>query len=99
MAEGKFLSTLSQNLLEILEAADELSLQELITYLQAYLIENKVNWVEQNFNLINQTSFQRDSFLKLQKFCMNLMSKEPEKIFKSLDFVSISEKSLVSILQ
>ena len=27
------------------------------------------------------------------------MSKEPEKIFKSLDFVSIPEKSLVSLIQ
>ncbi|RIA91518.1 hypothetical protein C1645_821929 [Glomus cerebriforme] len=27
------------------------------------------------------------------------MSKEPEKIFKSLDFTSISEKSLIPLLQ
>src|SRR5947208_1107914 len=51
------------------------------------------------FNLINQTSFGHDSFLKLQKFWTDLMSKEPEKIFKSLDFVSIPEKSLISLIQ
>src|SRR5205809_5138858 len=55
--------------------------------------------MEQNFNLINQTSFEHDSFLMLQQFCTDLMSKEPEKIFKSLDFVSIPEKSLVSLIQ
>ena len=87
------------DIIKILKAANELSLQELITYLQSYLIENSANWMEQNFNLVNQTSFEHDSFLKLQEFCTDLMSKEPEKVFKSLDFVSIPEKSLVSLLQ
>ena len=80
-------------------AASELNLQELIIHLQSFLIENKKNWMEQNFNLIYQTSFENDSFLKLQSFCTELMSKEPEKIFKSIDFISISEKSLISLIQ
>src|SRR5947207_15999707 len=87
------------DIIKILEAANELGLQELMTYLQTYLIESKMNWMEQNFNLINQISFEHDAFLDLQKFCTDLMSKEPEKIFKSLDFVSITEKSLVSLFQ
>jgi len=82
-----------------LVTASELSLQELITYLQSFLIKNKKNWLEQNFNLIYQTSFENDSFLKLQNFCTELMSKEPEKIFNSIDFNSISEKSLISLIQ
>ncbi|GBC06515.1 hypothetical protein RclHR1_00690005 [Rhizophagus clarus] len=53
--------------------------------------------MEQNFSLIYQTSFENDSFLELQKFCTELMSKEPEKIFNSPDFTSISEKSLISL--
>ena len=87
------------DIVNILEAADELSLQELITYLQTYLVENEEIWIEQNFNLINKTSFEHDSFLKLQNFCTKLISEEPEKIFKALDFASIPEKSLVSLLQ
>ena len=79
--------------------ASELSLQELITYLQSFLIKNKKNWLEQNFNLIYQTSFENDSFLKLQNYCTDLISKEPEKIFNSIDFISISEKILISIIQ
>ena len=31
--------------------------------------------MEQNFNLINQTSFEHDSFLKLQEFCTDLILK------------------------
>ncbi|RGB35948.1 hypothetical protein C1646_698465 [Rhizophagus diaphanus] len=55
--------------------------------------------MEQNFNLIYRTSFENDSFLKLQDFCTELISKEPEKIFNSVDFISLSEKSLISLIQ
>jgi hypothetical protein len=82
-----------------LVAGNELGLQELIAYLQSFLIETKANWMEQSFNLIYQISFENDSFLELQKFCTNLTSEEPDKIFKSLDFFSISEKLLVSLIQ
>ena len=87
------------DIIKILIAASELSLQELITYLQYFLIENKENWMKRDFNLIYKTSFENDSFLELQKFCTDLMSKEPDKIFKSLDFSTVPEKLLVSLIQ
>ena len=80
-------------------AASELGLQELIPHLQSFLIKNKKNWMEQSFNLIYQTSFENDSFLKLQNFCTELMSNEPGKVFNSIDFISLSEKSLISLIQ
>jgi hypothetical protein len=89
----------ASDIIKILIAADELSLQELITHLQSFLIENKKTWMEQNFNLIYKTSFENNSFLELQNFCRELMSKEPEKIFNSIDFNSISKKSLMSLIQ
>jgi hypothetical protein len=55
--------------------------------------------MEFNFDLIYKTSFENDSFLELQEFCNNLITKKPNKIFKSLNFSSISEKLLVSFIQ
>ncbi|PKK60506.1 hypothetical protein RhiirC2_856811, partial [Rhizophagus irregularis] len=55
--------------------------------------------MEQNFNLIYQTSFEKNSFLELQKYCTNLISNNPNKIFKSLDFSTTPEKLLISIIQ
>ncbi|CAB4436721.1 unnamed protein product [Rhizophagus irregularis] len=86
-------------ILKILVAADQLLLQELIDYLQTYLIENKSEWMEQYFELIHQTGFQSNSLLELQQYCTNFMAKFPEKIFKSLDFTSLSEKSLISLIK
>ena len=44
-------------------------------------------------------SFENDSFLDLQKFCTELISKQPEKFFNSPDFTSILENSLVALIQ
>ena len=89
----------TSDIIKILVAASELSLQKLIVYLQSFLIKEKANWIEQNFNLVFQTSFENNSFLELQKFCTELMSKKPEKNFESIDFNSISEKSLISLIR
>ncbi|GBB91475.1 hypothetical protein RclHR1_01880006 [Rhizophagus clarus] len=86
-------------ILKVLIAADELLLQELIDYLQEYLIENKSEWIEQNFELTLKTSFQTNSLLELQKFCTDFMAKSPEKVFNSLDFTSLPENSLVSLIK
>jgi hypothetical protein len=80
-------------------AASELSLQELIIHLQSFLIDDRKNWMEQNFNLIYKTSFESVSFSKLQNFCKEFMSKEPVDIFNSQDFISISKECLISLIQ
>ena len=80
-------------------AADQLHLQELVNYLQNYLIKNQAEWMEQHFEFIHRTSFQFDSLLELQRFCTDFMAKFPEKIFKSLDFTSLTEKSLVQLIK
>ncbi|EXX57065.1 hypothetical protein RirG_210540 [Rhizophagus irregularis DAOM 197198w] len=95
----KLPNILPENIIKILVAASELNLQELVVYLQSFLIKNKTHWMEQNFNLIYQTSFENINFLELQKYCTDLISKGPDKVLKSISFSSISEKLLISIIQ
>ncbi|CAB4442821.1 unnamed protein product [Rhizophagus irregularis] len=89
----------TSDIMDILIVGSKLGLQELITYSQSFLIETKANWMEQNFSLIYQTSFENNSFLELQNFCTNLITKKPNKIFRSPSFSSIPEKLLVSLIQ
>ncbi|GBC10248.1 hypothetical protein RclHR1_09470008 [Rhizophagus clarus] len=89
----------TSDLLKILVAADNLYLQELVDYLQKYLIENKSEWIEQHFGFTQQVSSQSNNLLELQEFCTNLMAQSPEKIFKSFGFASLSEKSLISLIK
>jgi len=87
------------DLLKVLVAANELLLQEPVEYLQKYLIENKLEWMEQHLGLIIRTYFHSNSLSELQRFCTDVMARSPEKIFNSLDFTSIPEKSLISLLK
>ncbi|GBB96633.1 hypothetical protein RclHR1_00280025 [Rhizophagus clarus] len=89
----------TSDIVKILVAANELELGELIPSIQSFLIKNKREWIEQNFNMIYRTSFEADSFSELQNFCTELMFKQPEKIFNSSDFTSIPENSLISLIQ
>src|SRR5947199_3844273 len=53
----------------------------------------------QNFELIYRTSFQSNSLSELQQFCTECMARSPEKIFKSFDFTSLPERSLISLIK
>ncbi|GBB96629.1 hypothetical protein RclHR1_00280021 [Rhizophagus clarus] len=89
----------TSDIVKILVAANELDLRELIPDIQSFLIENETEWIEQNFNMIYRTSFETDTFSELQNFCIELISKQPIKIFNSFDFTLISEKALISLIQ
>jgi nicotinic acid phosphoribosyltransferase len=69
-----------------LATADKLNLQELIDYLQNYLIEEKTEWLEQHFGFTQQIISQTNNLFKLQEFCTNIVIQSPEKVFKSLSF-------------
>ncbi|GET65010.1 hypothetical protein GLOIN_2v1782772 [Rhizophagus irregularis DAOM 181602=DAOM 197198] len=99
---GGILSLNEQNVsenLKLLATADQLQLQELIDYLQKYLIENKSVWIKQHFELTHRTSFQSNNLLELQQCCTDIMANSPEQVFSSLDFTSLPEKSLVSLIE
>ncbi|PKY14656.1 POZ domain-containing protein, partial [Rhizophagus irregularis] len=40
----------NSDIIKVLVAANELNLQELVIYLQSFLIKNKKTWMEENFN-------------------------------------------------
>ncbi|GES96385.1 carbohydrate-binding module family 13 protein [Rhizophagus clarus] len=82
-----------------LVAASELDLQELVNHLQSFLIQKNTHWIIKNFNMIYQTSLENESLSELQNYCSELMSNKPDKILKSPNFSSISEKILISLIQ
>ncbi|GBC06528.1 hypothetical protein RclHR1_00690018 [Rhizophagus clarus] len=87
------------DIIKILTTANELGLQELTPFIETFLVKSKKDLIEQNFDLIYRISFENNSFLELQKYCNNIISKEPNKIFNSPRFSSIPEKLLITIIQ
>src|ERR1044071_2301412 len=83
----------------VMVAADILDFQEIVDHLQSYLIENQTLWMEEHFPSIHNVIFRYDSFVQLQDHCTNIMSRSPEKIFRSPDFASLLEKFLIALIK
>ena len=58
------------DILEVLVTFDELLLEELVQYLQEYLIEKQQNWVDKNFVLVLNTIHKFESCKILQNHCL-----------------------------
>jgi hypothetical protein len=82
-----------------LVVASEFELQELVKYLQSSLIEKNTSWIVKNFSFIYQAILENNSLTELQNYCNNLISKKPDRIFDSINFSSIPENILISLIQ
>src|SRR5437588_8740216 len=77
-------------ILELLEACDELNIDELIEDLQNYLIVEKKEWIEQNLVYIYKiSSSHHQLFNALHNYCSEIIKENPEQFLKSNDFTTI----------
>src|SRR3989440_13086360 len=65
-------------ILDLLEACDELDISDLIEDLQNYLITEKKEWIQQNLVYIQKISSEHKSFDLLQDYCSELITSNPE---------------------
>ena len=88
----------TSTIFDLLMTANELKLEELVAWLQTFLIENQSSWLKLNFSKIYNLSF-RTHFKALQNYYNDIIAKHPNLIFESNDFNTLSEIALVSIIQ
>ncbi|RIB16558.1 hypothetical protein C2G38_2189582 [Gigaspora rosea] len=84
---------------DLLISSNKLSLEELVDYIQSYLIDNNASWLKLKFTQVYYTSFQNNRFKALQTFCTDILAKHPKLIFDSNDFTSVQENALVALLK
>src|SRR6185369_112731 len=80
---------------DLVKAADELALM----YIQDYMIRYEKPWILENIVQLFQKVSTYDSMSKLQAYCADLVCGEPSVMFKSDDFASLEETSLLALLQ
>ncbi|CAG8640215.1 42558_t:CDS:2 [Gigaspora margarita] len=85
------------DILNILMAADELILHDLFGYIQQHLVTYKVQWMEENFDLVRRTVFQNDRLKRLQEYCVTRICKNPSLLFDSDDYLSVNLNTAASI--
>src|SRR6266511_3586565 len=85
-------------ILELLEACDELCFDELIDDLQNHLIKEE-KWTQQNIIHAHKLSFKHQSFNLLQDYCNELICENPDIVLNSNNVAIIEKSMLVSILK
>jgi len=94
------ISTNTLTILEVMMAADELCLQEVIDYAQDYLLLYKPGWIQRNFATTYKIAVKHsNSFNKLLEYCNEIMINDPELVFSSDDFNILEENALISLLK
>ncbi|KAG9300188.1 hypothetical protein G9A89_002634 [Geosiphon pyriformis] len=85
-------------IIELLVAADELIMEDLISHLEDYLIEQYEEEMKENFFTLRETSNRHGSFKKLQNFFTDITARNPAAIFNSKEFTTLNKSALASVL-
>src|SRR5436305_1966423 len=87
------------NVLDLLVASDELLMEELVTFVQKYLIENQTKWLQNNFVKVLHTVFRFEGCKRLQDYCLESICKDPEPFFNSPKFLALEKSILLGLLK
>src|SRR5947209_18068118 len=74
-------------------------IQQLISYIQEFLIEHKVEFLQQNPTGILETVYQHETFTDLWNFCLEEICKEPKILFNSDKFINLKAPLLELLLK
>ncbi|CAB4436854.1 unnamed protein product [Rhizophagus irregularis] len=85
--------------LNLLIAVDELNIQQLISYIQEYLVENQIEFLRQNPIDILETVCQHGTFTDLWKFRLEDICEKAEILFDSDKFINIKATLLELLLK
>ncbi|CAI2173615.1 14962_t:CDS:2 [Funneliformis geosporum] len=89
-----------KTVLDLLSAADELIIPELINYVQVYLLENHIEWIRKYpLQILHHTAFRLETCKKLQDVCLKVICTNPELIFGTMEFTKLEESMLIAILE
>ncbi|CAB5331583.1 unnamed protein product [Rhizophagus irregularis] len=96
-------TNVENNFIELLIAADEMNLYELVEHLQQHIIDlnhSNNDWIKQNGIKLFITIFRHKGvFSKLEELCNKIMSQEPKLLIGSNEFWGLDDDALLSIIQ
>ncbi|CAG8588101.1 23559_t:CDS:2 [Dentiscutata erythropus] len=85
--------------LDLLLAADELALFDLVTHIQSHIIASERPWLLKNLIKVYQFSELTNNFSKLRDHCQEIIDKTPDLVFGSNDFAKLDLSTLISLLK
>ncbi|RHZ73641.1 hypothetical protein Glove_230g61 [Diversispora epigaea] len=89
----------TRTMYDLMIVANKLEFEELSEKLENHFIESKASWLRTHFTFVYHSIFKHNTFKNLEKFCNDIIAKHPSIIFESVEFTSLHESALVSILK
>ena len=89
-------------LFDLLLAADELILPELVKYMGEYIITYERDWVQENLASIFSFVSKYKDFTRLWKYCDDLddlLAQQPKILFTCSDFFSLKRSTLLEFIK
>jgi hypothetical protein len=87
------------DILNLLVASDELLIEELVDFVQKYLIENQTEWLKDNFVNVLHTAYQLEGCKKLQNYCLESICEDPKPFFNSPEFLTLEKSILLELIK
>ncbi|RIA90648.1 hypothetical protein C1645_823100 [Glomus cerebriforme] len=78
-----------EDILDLLVAADELLLEELIIHVQSHLIQKQSSWIQSNMIEVLHTVFRLVTCKKLQDHCLEKICEDPTTFFNLKNFPTL----------
>src|SRR5438132_13154663 len=94
-----YLKSFSADVLKLLIAVDELNIQQLIPYIQGFLIKHQIEFLQQNPTGTLETVYQHETFTDLWNFCLEKICEEPKILFNSDKFTNLKAPLLELLLK
>ncbi|CAG8577669.1 4459_t:CDS:2 [Paraglomus occultum] len=88
-----------KEVLELLLAADEMQLEELIKPVQMHLLQEWEPWIRSNFIQLHRVSSANSAFKELFAYCSETLLDDPAILFKTGDYLTADEDTLISVLE
>ncbi|CAG8447663.1 164_t:CDS:2 [Funneliformis mosseae] len=84
----------------LLLSADELSLTDLVKYIQSHIIDNEQSWLHDNFvHIFHVTTTHSTTFSLLANHCSQLICENPSLLFGTPSFIRLGRCSLLTIIK
>ncbi|GBB89316.1 hypothetical protein RclHR1_00160032 [Rhizophagus clarus] len=86
-------------ILKLLIVVDELNIQQLISYIQEYLIEHQTEFLHQNPTGILEAVYYNETFTDLWNFCLDKICEDPKILFDSDEFIDLKAPLLELLIK
>ncbi|CAB5367644.1 unnamed protein product [Rhizophagus irregularis] len=87
------------DILDLLVASDELLIEELVTFIQDYFYEYKIDWLRQNISKVFHAVIKLESCKNLQEYCYETIYECPETFFNAPEFPGLEKNIFLNLVK